>query len=301
MADEVGVTTRTIRRDLETLRQVGFPLIEKHVSSHGRKHWQLSPGIESVPLSFTWDEAIALYLARRYLEPLANTHLWDSAQKAFRKIKSTLGEPAVRYLEKMTGAFHRTSVGSGNYSKKSEIIDQLMIGIEDRCMTFITYQSMRSTEPVKYDVYPYGIVFHRNSLYLVAHAVDHGEIRHYKIDRVEDVDVQNLKFTRPDDFDIRKHLEDSFGIYRGNGKQVTVCVRFAPEVTRYVEESHWHHSQKLTREADGGLILEVTLDALEEFKSWVMSFGRHAKVLWPRMLLDEITVELQDTLRQYER
>ncbi len=75
MAAEHGVTERTIYRDLATLQHVGFPLEERE-SDHGRKHWRLGNASSSPPLSFTWDEAIALFLARRHLEPLAGTQLW---------------------------------------------------------------------------------------------------------------------------------------------------------------------------------------------------------------------------------
>ena len=88
-------------------------------------------------MSFTWAEAASLYLGRRFLEPLAGTHFWEGSQSAFRKIRSTLGESALRHLEKIADALHYTTVGAGDYRKKGEIIDRLMIGIEDRCTRII--------------------------------------------------------------------------------------------------------------------------------------------------------------------
>jgi proteasome accessory factor B len=299
MARDYGVSQRTIRRDLMTLQRVGFPLEERE-SDHGRKHWRLGATASAPLLSFTWDEGIALFLARRHLEPLAGTHLWESAQRAFRKIRATLSDQSVRYLEKMAGKFHRTTVGAGDYGKKGEVIDQLMIGIEDRRIAFIAYQSLRSTEPVTYEIYPYGIVFHSNSLYLVAHSVDHGEVRHFKIDRLSSVDLETLKFNKPTDFDLQQHFADSFGIFGGDGKSQQIRIRFSPEVARFVEESHWHDSQNIQKQRDGSLIFEVMLDTTEEIKSWVLSFGRHAEVLQPKRLREEILLELHELLRQYK-
>ena len=53
-------------------------------------------------------------------------------------------------------------------------------------------------------------------------------------------------------------------------------VRFSPTVARYVTESNWHSSQKLTPQKDGSLIAEFDLDHTEEIKRWIQSFGRHA-------------------------
>ena len=72
MADELGVTSRTIRRDLEVFRSVGFPL-EEAVGEFGRKTWSIKAGRDQPPLAFTYDEVIALHLGRRMLEPLAGT------------------------------------------------------------------------------------------------------------------------------------------------------------------------------------------------------------------------------------
>ncbi len=298
MAAEVHVTQRTIQRDLSTLCQVGFPLDERE-SKFGRKHWQLrQPGTES-PLSFAWDEAISLYLGRRFLEPLAGTYLWDGAQRAFAKIRSVLGDPALRYLEKMASAFHHTTGGAGDYSQQAEIIDLLMQAVEDCRIAFITYQSMHSTEPATRDVYPYGIVYHQASLYLVAFAVEHNEIRHYKVDRIEDVQLEDLKFVRPEDFNLEQHLADSFGIYQASGRPIKVRIRFAPEAARIVEESNWHASQKLTHKSDGSLTAEFRLSHTNEIKSWILSFGKHAVVEQPASLRDEIIAEAHEIIAAY--
>lgn len=300
LAEEFGVVQRTIRRDLQALQRAGFPLDER-TSSHGRKHWRLHADASRPPLRFTWDEAVALFLARRHLEPLAGTPLWESAQRAFRKIRATLSESAMRYLDKISGAFHHTRTGTGDYARKGEIIDGLMIAIEDRRIAFITYQSARATEPVTYEVYPFGIVFHRQSLYLVAYSVSHDEVRHFKIDRLSDVQLETLQFTRPADFDLQQHLADSFGIFHGeDGQSEDVKIRFSPEVARYVAESRWHHSQKLSPQQDGSLIFQVTLGTTEEIKSWVLSFGAQAEVLKPRHLREEISEEIHRMEQQYK-
>ena len=300
MADETGVSTRTIRRDLITLQSLGFPLRET-VADHGRKHWKLGPGLAAPVMSFNWEEAAALYLGRHLLEPLAGTHLWDGAQSAMRKIRATLGEPTLRYLEKMADAFHYTSAGHSDYRRHSHVIDQLVIAIEDRRIAFITYQSAHATEPATRDVYPYGIVFHRGSLYLIAWSVEHDEIRHYKVDRIEQVELEHLQFVRPDDFSIRQHLSASFGIYQGDGKPQTIRVRFSAEVARYVEESHWHESEHLTKQRDGSLIFSVTLNSTEEISRWILSFGANAEVLKPERLRDQIRKEIQTMGSLYRR
>ncbi len=297
LAEEMAVSQKTIRRDLETFQTVGFPL-EEAVCDHGQKKWHLRDGHSQPGLSFTFDEAIALYLGRRLLEPFAGTLFWEAAQRAFRKIRASLGPEALKYVERFGEMFHQTLVGVSDYSKKAEIIDQLMIGIEDRKAVFVTYQSLQATEPVTYDVYPYGITYHRGSLYLIGRAPRHEEIRHWKIDRMEDAEVTPVHFNRPDDFDLEEHLAHSFGVFQGQD-QVHVRVRFDRRVARYVQESNWHASQQLTPQKDGSLMAEFDLSNGEEIKRWVMSFGKRAEVLEPESLRQEILEELTSLCTRY--
>jgi predicted DNA-binding transcriptional regulator YafY len=173
LSTEVGVDDRTIRRDLTTLRKAHFPL-EERVSEYGRKHWKLvEGGTSNIPIQFNWSEAVALYLGRRLLDPLAGTNFWQSAQSAFSKIRAMLGEAALLQLDKVSHAFLQTMPGVSDYSGKAEMIDNLMLAIEDHKIAFVAYQSERSTEPVSLEMYPYGIVYHKGSLYLVAYSRDH--------------------------------------------------------------------------------------------------------------------------------
>lgn len=299
LIEELGASEKTVRRDLEAFQKVGFPL-QEHVGPHGRKAWFLHSAADSPGLSFTFDEAIALYLGRRLLEPLAGTVFWDAAQRAFKKIRATLGVEALRYVERFGQVFYQTMTGAGDYSKKAEIIDELMVGIEDKRAVFLTYQSLQATEPTTYDVYPLGLSYHRGSLYLVGWAPDHKEIRHWKVDRIEAAEATEVRFNRPGDFDLHEHFAKSFGVFHGDG-DVHVKVRFSKAVARYVSESKWHESQRLTPQKDGSVLAEFDLDGTEEIKRWILSFGKHATVEAPERLRSDIGEELSAAQQGYVR
>ena len=300
MASELEVSEKTIRRDVETFQQVGFP-VEEISQDHGRKAWRIAPAKNQPGLSFAFDEALALYLGRRFLEPLAGTPFWTAAQQAFRKIRAVLGDGALRYLEDFSQRFHQTAVGAGDYSKKADVIDALMVGIEDSKAVFITYQSLRATEPVTYDVYPFGLIYHRGSLYLVGKSTDDDTVRHWKLDRMQAAEVTKFPFQRPKGFDLQEHLRGAFGVFHVDGDvEITVKIRFSPTVARYVRESQWHASQELTPQKDGSVVAEFQLSSTEEVKRWLFGFGQHAVVLAPSELREEIVEELRKTIAVYE-
>ena len=299
MATEHECNQKTIRRDLTVLRRIGFPL-EETVGPHGRKSWKLDSTRSLPQLTFNLTEALSLYLGRRLLEPLAGTYVWDGAQTAFRKIRACLSEEAAAYVEQLNSTFLQTTLGIGDYTGRGKILDALMIGAEDRTTVRIAYHSLKNEAPQSYAVHPYGIVYHKGSLYLVAWSTHHKELRTFKVDRIESAESEgNEKFDRPADFNLTTHLATTFGVFQTPGPLQQVKIRFDPTVTRHIQEHHWHPSQKLTLNKDNSVTAEFQLTDLHELKSWVMSFGAKATVESPRELSDEIAQEIQEMLKNY--
>lgn len=299
MSQETDVSQKTIIRDLNLLRRVGFP-IEETVSDHGRKHWKLADANGLPALGFTLEEAAALYLGRQFLEELAGTLFWSGAQSAFQKIRSVLGEPALRHLNKLAQSVYLQTHAFTDYTTRAELIDRLMVAIEDRRLTVITYQSLRTTEPVTlYDIHPYALVHHRGALYVIGWSKDHDAIRTFKVDRISDAEVHGLQFARPADFNPANFLAHSFGIFDGHHPPQPVRVCFSSHVVRILHEKTFHPSQRLTPQRDGSVIAEYALSSFEEFQSWLLSFGPHAEVLEPEGLRKSVQDALATALGLY--
>ncbi|MCA9163167.1 MAG: transcriptional regulator [Planctomycetales bacterium] len=292
------VTEKTIRRDLTVLKDAGLP-VEEQAGVNNLKSYRITQPAKLPELSFTYDEALALYLGRRHLEPLAGTIVWEAARRAFRKIESSLGATAAKYLEKLAGSFHETRFGISDYAAHSDVIDQLMLGIEDRQVVFITYQSQRSTEPVTYDVHPYCVTRHRGTLYLIGYKPEDDAFRTWKVNRIERAEVDKMPFTRRPDFDAERFLQGSLGIYHETG-EIAVTIRFAPAVARYAQEHHWHPSQQCHPQRDGSVLMEMTLAGTTELTAWLLSFGQHAQVLKPASLREHLQQELIAAAGNYQ-
>lgn len=298
MASDTGVTPKTIRRDLDTFRRVGF-ILEETVGEFGRKTWRIKGDGQLPALTLTFEEAAALEVARRRLEPMTGTPFHEAACRAFQKIRATLSETARNYIDGLDRFFHQTTGGAADYSEKSEIFETLQVASEDQKAVHILYQSDHATEPAYRDVYPLGLVRNKEWYYLIALDPQSDKIKHYKLDRIEAVEISSFPFHRPKDFCLADHLGPSFGIFKGEGGPTTIRVRFAPSVARFVQESKRHETQRLTKQRDGSLLAEFRLSSTEEFKGWIMSFGAKAIVLEPDSLRREIREDLERLLAAY--
>ena len=295
LAAAARVSEKTIRRDLGDLRAAGFPIVER-AGEFGRKTFTLDRGELPAP-GFTYDEALALSLSRGALAHLTGTWLGESLRCAFRKLKLVLSDRAREYVQKMTGRFVMTGAGA-RYADKAEQLDQLLVGIEDSRAVMLTYRSERSTEPVSYEIHPYGLLDHHGALYAIGHSPTHGETRTWKLDRAEGAVTTDRRFERPEDFDLERLLRGSIGVFRGT-EEIEVRVRFAASAARYASERRMHESQTTREEPDGSLLVEWRLTSTVEIKSYILSFGAAAEVLAPPRLREEVANEIAVLAARY--
>jgi predicted DNA-binding transcriptional regulator YafY len=94
-------------------------------------------------------------------------------------------------------------------------------------------------------------------------------------------------------------MASAFAAYRDDGEPTEVRVRFGPAAARYVQESRWHASQRVTPLRDGSVVAEFRVSGTEEIKSWILGFGAKAVVLAPESLRLEIGRELRDLATAY--
>jgi hypothetical protein len=73
LAEDLNVTTRTVRRDLTALQTAGFPIFDDTVN--GTKFWRMDPkaGGAIARSGLTFSELCALYFSRALLECFAGT------------------------------------------------------------------------------------------------------------------------------------------------------------------------------------------------------------------------------------
>ena len=85
LAKAVGVSLRTLYRDIETLKVQGA-----HIDGEPGVGYVLRPGFMLPPLMFTEDEIEALVLGSRWVANRADTPLGDAARNALAKIAAVL-------------------------------------------------------------------------------------------------------------------------------------------------------------------------------------------------------------------
>jgi len=296
LAEEHGVTERTIRRDIEALQEAGFPLYDERTD--GRKVWRLVEGYrQRLTQTFSLAELSALYFSKNLMSFLGGAPFAQDLESAFAKIREALPARSLPYLERIQDLFSARPDPWKDYSSKRDVIVNLVDATLHQKQAKIGYFSFNSRRSKTYTVDPYRLVYYHGGLYLYARAHEYGEVRTFAVERVEKIEVLEEGFEVPADFSVSEYGRGAFGITGGEPQTVEVLV--APSMAAYIRERVWHESQELEDREDGAVLLRMSVAPGFELKSWIKGFLPHVQVLKPAALRDEIAADLDQARKSF--
>lgn len=181
LAARLGVTDRTIRRDMERLRELGYPVSSTTGSAGG---YRLMSGRDLPPLLLEDDEAVAIAVGLRTAASAAVTGIEEASVSALTKLERVL-PPRLR---QRVGAVSGALVGvpyRGREPADADTLLTLAMGSRDREIVTFDYRD-RSGVVSSRRVEPYGLVSSYGLWYLVGYDVRRAGWRTFRVDRLAD-------------------------------------------------------------------------------------------------------------------
>ncbi|MGK5682869.1 helix-turn-helix transcriptional regulator [Actinoplanes sp. URMC 104] len=200
LAGRLGVTTRTVRRDVERLRTLGYPV---HAGNGVGGGYQLGAGQALPPLLLDDEEAIATAVAL-----LAGAGTGDAALRALTKLDRVL--PTRLRSEVRALAASVESFGGGRPSVDSEVLMTLARACRDEVEAEFTYRGdVRRVEP-------YRLVASDRRWYLLAYDLGRDDWRTFRLDRMSEVSARTWRFRPRPAPDAAAYVQESVAsrVYR---------------------------------------------------------------------------------------
>ena len=195
LAARTGVTTRTIRRDLEALQTAGFPLFDE--THDGKKYWTLEHRAfkRLDETGFTLAELSALYFSRTLVECLAATPFQTDVRGAFDKLAAALTPGMRQFLDRLPLVMQaKADPGAHPASARSKEMSQLLDATLNHRRVAMRYHSFSSDREKDYLIEPYRVVFAQGGLYVVAFVPEYGQIRTFAVDRIRALSLSEERF-----------------------------------------------------------------------------------------------------------
>lgn len=269
LSDELGVSVRTVFRDLNLLEMAGIPFFHDET----RGGYRIAKSYFLKPVDLTVEEAMAILTLGENARLMP---FQEAAYSGLLKIRNIL--PAgVR--DELSDALPRIKVRPIAKGSCNADVYRLFRDAVQRSYTVkARYNSVHDKAEIDVEIRPYTLFFSKHSWYVVGYTSVHKEIRTFKLARFLSAVKTKKRFTMPKDFTLDKYLGNAWNMIRGD-KDHKVKIHFTPKAVPYVKETLWHPTQKITDTADGGCDFEVTVSGLDEIRPWILSWGEMAEVM----------------------
>ncbi len=178
LAERLGVTTRTIRNDIERLRSLGYPVDATPGVSGG---YRLGVGAALPPLLLDDDEAVAVAVGLRTAAGGTVAGIEDSSVRALAKLDHVLPSRLRRRISTLAAAMV-TLPGSGP-SVDADTLTAIAAACRDHDRLRFDYLAHDGTEIVRVTE-PHRLVTSGRRWYLLAWDLDREDWRTFRVDRV---------------------------------------------------------------------------------------------------------------------
>jgi predicted DNA-binding transcriptional regulator YafY len=181
LAERLGVTARTVRRDIDRLRELGYPV---HATRGGAGGYRLTAGTAMPPLLLDDDEATAIAIGLRTAAAGAVTGIEDTSLRALAKIEQVLPHR----LRPRVAALTEAAVSLPPPDAAPPAADPGVLAL--LAAACVTREHVRFTytaaggEQTRRLAQPHRLVAAGRRWYLVAHDEDRAAWRTFRADRI---------------------------------------------------------------------------------------------------------------------
>lgn len=191
LAERLEVTERTVRRDVDRLRELGYPVDATSGTAGG---YRLTTGTHVPPLVLDDDEAVAVAVGLRYAAGAAIGGMEESSLRALTKIEQLLPDR----LRRRVSALH-SSVTSMPGATAEDVIDPealsvLAVACRDREEVRFDYRRRDGADSRRL-VEPHQLVTAGRRWYLVAWDQRRHDWRTFRLDRLRVARLAGRRFT----------------------------------------------------------------------------------------------------------
>ena len=185
LAHEVGVSLRTLYRDIETLKAQGA-----HIDGEAGVGYVLRPGFMLPPLMFTEDEIEALVLGSRWVAERADTPLGDAARNALAKIAAVLPDDIKQSLDANLLIGPSEGIAAGDADLPS-----IRAAIRTERKIQIAYLDGKGAATER-TIWPFALAFFDRVRVVVAWCELRNGYRHFRTDRIGALKPTNKRYPR---------------------------------------------------------------------------------------------------------
>jgi proteasome accessory factor B len=294
VADLIGVSKRTIYRDLEAMQ------LDADLPIWGEGGlWGLTGDAFLPPLALTLHEATSLYLAARML---AKTTDEQDNELIGALVKLAVVLPGVlpEYITQTMDAF-ATTPRNERFTRVFRVLaeawaNRRVVEIDYDAGVYDPGRGPRHARVQPWALEPSALT---HAIYLIGYDEEREGRRTFKVERILSASLTPDTFEPSAAVNEARELLQAWDVI-SDEPVAEVVVRFSPAVAKRAAETRWHPSQEIEVQPDGSLLWRGRVAGLREIRIWILGWGAEAEVLEPVELRREVAEQLSQAAAQYK-
>jgi predicted DNA-binding transcriptional regulator YafY len=288
MAEHFEVTERTVYRDLAALGEGGVPIVgEPGVG------YSLMRGYQLPPVMFSPEETFALVTGGLLAERMTDGSVRDAMRSALVKLTAVLPADLKDRVERLQSAMEisgrKTVAGAVPLSK-------VQSALAERRVLRLEYRGAARGEATVREIEPLGLAHYLDNWHLIAWCRLRKEVRDFRVDRIAACELLGEKLPARKAFDLAEYLDDWFG-------SAAVEIAELDLHPRYVDSARRFWGPALRDEKPNGewVRVELACESIKHLAPWLLGLGRHAKVVSPKTLREEIATLAREAIEHHSK
>ncbi|NUS12208.1 MAG: YafY family transcriptional regulator [Streptomyces sp.] len=279
LARRLDVTVRTVRRDVERLRELGYPV---HATSGTAGGYRLGAGAALPPLLLDDEEAVVVALSLRTAAGGSVEGIEETSARALAKLEQVLPSRLRHRVQAMQAVTVQPPRPGSTVAQ--DVLTALGAACRDHERLRFDYRDHGGTASRR-TVEPYRLVHHGRRWYLLAYDVDRDDWRTFRVDRVEPKTPAGPRFTP-------RELPDDAAAYVAKGV-TTRAYRFESRIVLhagadFLARHGWSGFGTVTALDDGTCELRTGFETLDALAMYVGMLGVDFEVVEPPELVGHL-------------
>jgi predicted DNA-binding transcriptional regulator YafY len=290
LAEELGVSRRTILRDVDALSFAGVPVYAE--GGHGGGI-ALDENYRTSLTGLQDREVRALFVAS-HAPTLAEVGLGDAAKSTMLKLSAVLPasqRPSVEHIRQ------RILIDSAWWWRDDQppaFWDQLQQAVyEDRCIQAV--YERHDGETIERILEPYSLIAKSSVWYLLAQY--QGELHTYRVARFQRMTLLDTRFRRREDFDLNTYWQTQLQDFKEAVSEYRFTLRVHPDRLGFIRRLvPGRYQVDDTPDATGWLTVRFDLESMDFARMLVFGLGRQAVIVEPPELQAAVLAAARETL-----
>lgn len=295
LANELEVSDRTIHRDMDALSNAGIPIVSDRGKEGG---WRLLDNFRSKLSGLNIDDIKSLFLfpSGKLLEDLElNIQALDTRQKLLAAIPGT-------FRDEVQAIWERIHIDSSTWRQSKEKVHALKTvqkAVWESKKLKIYYEQADGEQKERL-IEPLGLVAKGNRWYLVASR--NGELRNYRVSRIQTAQVEDETFKRPIDFNLADYWEQSKKEFIQNLPQYDVQVEIHPAIIPRINFTgkFVQFIQRKNPKEDKWIPATLRFNDKQEAVEFILGFANKMRVISPEDLQDKVVSAAMSVIEFYK-